>query len=456
MTESPFTVRGVIEGFYGKPWSHSQRLDMIGFIARHGFNTFVYAPKDDPLVRREWRRPYLGAELARLGELVEACNSHGIDFAYCLSPGLSVEYSSEADRRLLTQKLDSIAELGVESFGLLLDDIPAKLQHPSDKAAFSSLVEAQLSMLNEVFSERPASETHYVCPTQYWGYGDEDYISALGRGLDRKVRIFWTGRAICSASLDLADAAVFENATGHPPTYWDNYPVNDVSMTNELHIGPYRGRAADLHKKSLGIISNAMELFESSKIPIATIGSFLADPIRYNPESSFADAIEEVAGSHAQHFAIFADNVRSSCLSADDAPVLQSALETFAFESEFGNRATAADELASLTATMRVAADYLRTGEAARSALISEAKPWLEAFATGAEALEKVVQLYREGKLNGADAEILRGYRDRLRDLRVRVFGDVLDMALSDLLDSAENAAAENQPQSSHSEESAS
>ncbi|MCC7128324.1 MAG: beta-N-acetylglucosaminidase domain-containing protein, partial [Microbacteriaceae bacterium] len=81
MTESPFTVRGVIEGFYGKPWSHSQRLDMIGFIARHGFNTFVYAPKDDPLVRREWRRPYLGAELARLGELVEACNSHGIDFA---------------------------------------------------------------------------------------------------------------------------------------------------------------------------------------------------------------------------------------------------------------------------------------------------------------------------------------------------------------------------------------
>ncbi len=45
-------IRGVIEGFYGRPWTHQQRLSLIDFLADRGMNTFVYSPKDDPLVRR--------------------------------------------------------------------------------------------------------------------------------------------------------------------------------------------------------------------------------------------------------------------------------------------------------------------------------------------------------------------------------------------------------------------
>ena len=36
---SGFAIRGVIEGFYGNPWTHEQRLDCIRFIGRHGMNT---------------------------------------------------------------------------------------------------------------------------------------------------------------------------------------------------------------------------------------------------------------------------------------------------------------------------------------------------------------------------------------------------------------------------------
>ena len=43
-----FAIRGVIEGFYGTPWSDEQRLDIIDFLAAHRFNTFLgYVPKDD-------------------------------------------------------------------------------------------------------------------------------------------------------------------------------------------------------------------------------------------------------------------------------------------------------------------------------------------------------------------------------------------------------------------------
>ena len=61
-----FAERGIVEGFYGRPWTHEQRLDMIRFIGERGMNRFVYAPKDDPLMRREWARPYDADDLARI------------------------------------------------------------------------------------------------------------------------------------------------------------------------------------------------------------------------------------------------------------------------------------------------------------------------------------------------------------------------------------------------------
>src|SRR6476469_1355570 len=153
MSGSPFAVRGVIEGYYGPPWTHQQRLDLIGFLGDRGMNTFVYGPKDDPLVRRDWRIAYDGDALQRLGELVHRCRRHGMRFMYCISPGLDIRYSDDAELELLTGKLRSIAALGVDDFGLLLDDIPRELQHPEDRAAFEDLATAHVHVANRVFAD---------------------------------------------------------------------------------------------------------------------------------------------------------------------------------------------------------------------------------------------------------------------------------------------------------------
>ena len=60
----PFPVRGVIEGFYGAPWTHAARLDAVAFLAERGMNAYVYAPKDDPRHRTRWREPYDEQEAA--------------------------------------------------------------------------------------------------------------------------------------------------------------------------------------------------------------------------------------------------------------------------------------------------------------------------------------------------------------------------------------------------------
>ena len=301
-------------------------------------NTFVYAPKDDPLVRRAWREAYTGDDLQRLTELVERCAAHGIEFVYCLSPGLSIRYSDPGDIEALSAKFSSVAALGVRTFGLLLDDIPTDLQHQADRATFPDLAGAHVHLVNQVAARLGPDRALVVCPTVYWGRGDEPYLARLGAGIDPRIDVFWSGRAICSPTLDLDDAERFAATTGRPPMFWDNYPVNDVAMGFELHIGPYRGRDPELGRTARGVISNGMELFEASKIPFATIADYLASPATYDPEASWRAALLEVVGpDDLDAFALFADNVRSSCLAADDAPLVTRALERFAFRLDQGD-----------------------------------------------------------------------------------------------------------------------
>ncbi len=437
-TLDTFRIRGIVEGFYGTPWSHDQRIEMIEFIASRGMNTFVYAPKDDSLHRRHWRTPYEGDALDRLAELVALCRSHGVEFVYCLSPGLSIEYSSSADIADLCRKFESVRSLGVHAFGLLLDDIPESLQHESDAEVFEDLVTAHIHVVGEVFrqlNEQSADTTLFVCPTQYWGRGDESYISALGCGIDPRIEIFWTGRAICSATIDLDDAATVARATRRPIVFWDNYPVNDVAMRNELHVGPYQGRDRHLHRFAQGVIANGMELFESSKIAFATIADYLNDPVNYDAERSWQLALRDVTGNEADFstYRTFADNVRSSCLSASGAPTTAAALGQFVFEVETGQTTQAAERLHRLAHGYLAAAEHLQGGTFANTQLIAEADPWIETFRLGAEAMHHMADAVLDGPLSDRSRQELTGYLHRLRATDRRVFSDSVDLLLSNL-----------------------
>ncbi|PDQ35891.1 MAG: hypothetical protein B5766_03675 [Candidatus Lumbricidophila eiseniae] len=433
-----FAERGIVEGFYGRPWSHKQRLDMIRFTGERGMNRFVYAPKDDPLMRRDWARPYGTDDLSRIAALAGACTQHGMELVYCISPGLSIRYSSPEDIDALIAKLLSVSVLGVHRFGLLLDDIPARLQHDADLRQFGSIAEAQGKLANTVFTALSVGSDSIanlvVCPTEYWGYGDEPYLAALGEVLHPEIDLFWTGRAICSATLDVADSQTFARTAGRPPLYWDNYPVNDLAMSHELHIGPYRGRSPLLDTVSRGVIANGMELFESSKIAFATIADYLWSPQDYDPEASWDVALCDVVGpADVGAYRDFADTVRSSCLSAADAPLVTAALEDHQFEMLIGNPMRAAAAVIPLAARLRASADHLLSGCCRNTALIAEARPWLESFELGVRALEAIGSLTHTDRLADDGSSVLAPVLAELRARHRRVFGDVVDMTLDEL-----------------------
>lgn len=313
-----FPVRGYIEGFYGTPWSHECRKSVMTLMAKNRMNTVYYAPKDDRYHRELWRELYPEKELKQLKELVDTATEYYMDFYWCIAPGLTMKYSSDAEFNALIEKSKQLYTIGIRCFGLLLDDISDDLEFSEDKELYVETVNAHIDIIEKYYSsllEIDPSIKLTVCPTLYHGKGNEYYISKLGQNISPRISIFWTGRDICSRELTSSEALKFIESTHHKPLYWDNYPVNDCSMYNEMHISPIIGRDSDLYKYSEGIIANCMEYAECSKIPLITIADYLWDSENYESQLSWKNAIRQVIGSeNADYFIVFADHLYTSCL----------------------------------------------------------------------------------------------------------------------------------------------
>ena len=378
--EPEFAVRGIIEGFYGRPWTMAQRRRALSLLARHGMNAYFYGPKDDPFHRERWGEQYEGDAADTLRGLITLTEENGMEFRYMLAPGLSIRYTSAEDRARLKAKYAQVYGFGVRRFGLLLDDLERAELYPEDAAVFARQVDAHADLVRDVWAflkELDPDSGLIVCPTQYWGDSAGAYVSALGRGIDPAVELFWTGPYICSDELTVAAAEKFSADTGHAPLYWDNYPVNDAEMVDELHLLPYTGREAGLGAVCRGLVANPMELAESSLVPLLTVADRLWDGARYDPEESFSAALAELCGAEAPGVRTLARMCHRSCLTR--------AGQHFAFEEPTGRDPGFEAALAAGAGETAVWLEE-RLGElealaGSGSALAAECRRWIDAAA---------------------------------------------------------------------------
>src|SRR5260370_23165021 len=102
-------LRGVVEGYYGRPWPGEARRSVIRFLGARGMNAFVYGPKNDPYHRDRWREHYPDDQLGDLRDTAAAARRARVRFIYAISPGLDICYACAEDFDALTGKLEQLA-----------------------------------------------------------------------------------------------------------------------------------------------------------------------------------------------------------------------------------------------------------------------------------------------------------------------------------------------------------
>lgn len=295
-----FRQVGVIEGFYGTPWSHEDRIDMLEFMGGMGMTTYYYAPKDDPYHREKWREPYPAERLKQFRELLAVASKNKIDPYFALSPGLTMVYSDPKDFEALAGKLDAMTSLGFAHFALLFDDVPPVLPNEQDRTRFGSVAAAQAFVIGKTQEHLLAKGADLViCPTTYTNaWGDRGYLTELGGNVDVRIPFFWTGIDIVTPGFTSSQTREWTELMLRPPLIWDNYPVNDFAKWR-VFLGPWRGRSSDLPDLSSGIVSNPMIQAHVSMIPLATLAEYARDPKNYDPSRAIQTSLERLFGREA-------------------------------------------------------------------------------------------------------------------------------------------------------------
>ncbi|WP_419998840.1 beta-N-acetylglucosaminidase domain-containing protein [Streptomyces boninensis] len=395
--------RGVIEGFYGTPWSHEARLDQLDFYGAHKMNIYVYSPKDDAYLREKWRDPYPPDQLAKIKELVDRAAANHVEFTYALSPGLSVCYSSDEDVKALNDKFQTLWDIGVRTFAVPLDDISytdwnCKADEEKFGTGGGAAGAAQAHLLNRVnrdfIKAHEGAEPLQMVPTEYYDVKPSPYKKALAEQLDKDVLVEWTGIGVIAPTMTVKEAKAAREVFGHPILTWDNYPVNDY-IRGRLLLGPFNGREQGLPAELAGITANPMVQPYASKLALYTVADYAWNDAAYDPAASYSAALREMSGDDRDTTAAlraFADAGYGSLLNKQQSPELAAAIKTFW---DGGNPAALATRLRALHDAPATLRDALPD-----RGFIADADPWLdsaEAWGTAGRTALALVRAAREG-----------------------------------------------------------
>ncbi len=306
---------GLIEGYYGEPWSWAARAEQVTALKPHGYDFFMYAPKADAYLRKRWREMHPDSEAEALTRFAAHCARQDVRFGVGLSPfEIYRDFNAEA-QDALEAKLDHLDSLGVQDLGILFDDMRGDLP---------GLADTQARIVHWI-AERTGASRVIMCPTYYsddpvldmaFGRRPPGYLETLGALLDPAIEIFWTGEEVCSRDYSLPHLAQVCEQLNRKPFLWDNYPVNDgPRMSPYLHIRGFTGRPAGMGDYlSAHAINPALQPV-LTRIPALT----LAESYRLGAGYSYGAALEhacdavlgpELGGAVRRHLMLLNDTGR--------------------------------------------------------------------------------------------------------------------------------------------------
>lgn len=317
--------RGVIEGYYGVPYSEEVTADLFRFMARFKLNTYMYGAKSDPYHSRYWDQAYpkeITAEQKRLGLMTEGMMKHlcdvahqtKVNFVWAIHPGQTFTDAASTDvlDRIMS-KFSLMYDLGVRQFGVFVDDVGV----PEDDVQLRQGAE-RLSQLQQLIDQRwnkpgtalasQVKPLHYVPQLYAFSWVTPDKARRFWESLrpvPEKVNIYTTGKNIWSVP-NSSDLATLHDYLGREVSWWWNYPCNDNDVTKIFPADTYANFVDEKHidgnermEKGLSlktIIINPMQQGELSKIALFSVADYTWNMNTFDNMQSWKASLPAVVG----------------------------------------------------------------------------------------------------------------------------------------------------------------
>ena len=278
-------LRGVVEGFYGRPWGTEGRLDLMDFMGQYKMNCFIYGPKDDPYHQGKWKELYPESMIADFRRLLDAARKNHVKFYWAVHLGDAFKdpepAAREAEYAALWRKLDSMYDVGIRCFAVFFDDF--------GKANAELHAEISNRVKRDFLDRKGDCAPLIVCPNDYVGDDNSKYSHVIGEKADKDILIMWTGMGVCS---DITADATAKRAKAlrRTPFVWWNWPVNDF-VRCKLPMG--RTYGVDEYPYP-GFVSNPMENLEASKIALFGIADMLWNRRDFSSFHNWHDGIQRL------------------------------------------------------------------------------------------------------------------------------------------------------------------
>ncbi|MBR6465233.1 MAG: beta-N-acetylglucosaminidase domain-containing protein [Bacteroidales bacterium] len=319
--------RGVIEGYYGVPYSAEVTKDLFRFMAKYKLNTYMYGAKSDPYHSRYWSEPYptsITPEQEKVGYLTQemmkditsVAKECKVDFIWAIHPGKA--FADPENKDIIQQimgKFESMYELGVRQFGVFVDDVGV----PSDTKVLKLCADNLAALQNAIDQKwnRPGvSPADTVKPLQYvpqlyaYSWVDEEKAKAFFETLKpvpEKVDIYITGANVWSVPNNY-DIAKVNGWLGKRTSWWWNYLCNDSDVTKLFIADAYTNFRDETHIFSTSsleenlagtnsIIVNPMQQGMLSRIGLFSTADYTWNTSAFNNYRSWEAAVRSVGSS---------------------------------------------------------------------------------------------------------------------------------------------------------------
>ena len=378
--------RGVVEGYYGAPWSFEARCSIFRFMGRNKMNLYIYAPKDDPYHHgKGCYEPYPPLKAAELRDLVSYARQNHVRFVWAIHPANTVRWAQNGGKEQLEglcHKLRQLYDLGVRDFGVLVDDSSGEIGKAERQVQLTNYI-----LENFIRKHPDVNQTLIMCPTGYnRSWTNEQFLTTLGSGLDKSIPVMWTGDTVVH-DITLSGQQWVNKHVQRPTFIWWNWPCNDFKRSR-LSMGRTYGLDThpDMKNQMSGFVANPMEHAEASKAGLFGVANYTWNIDDFESRSTWEAGITRLYPRHREAMRIFCEH-NSYLLpnghgyfreeSVDIAPTAQAFIDSIAADApdlkagqllqlEFDKMITAARELKHTNNPV--------------AGLCQEIRPWLDQF----------------------------------------------------------------------------